>query len=216
MLRLLNLALRSALMLTGFSVGVALWKTRSSATPSPDSRRNESIEDLQARLAALETVEHRHAVIRGNSSGDFANAPAGIAALESSVATLSERYDGRLAAVESRIGDHDAKLTDHDVKLREMPTLEQVVSTMEQMLSSTMSGLDNKLSEQLRSIEVLKTTVAESDELMERVLDAINNDKSGGGGAGLAFGEGYAGVPSPVPPRLPHHPPTSIKLPLPD
>jgi hypothetical protein len=92
---------------------------------------------------------------------------------------------------------------------------------MEEMLSSTISELDDKLSEQMGSIEILKTTVAQSDELMERVLDAIYsldsniNDNSGGGGAGLAFGEGYAGVPSPVPPHLPHHPPMTIKL-LPD
>ena len=71
-------------------------------------------------------------------------------------------------------------------KLKELPTLAQVVNTMEEMLSNTMSGLDQKLSEQVRSIEVLKTTVSQSDELMERVLDSIyslqshvsENDKS--------------------------------------
>jgi ABC-type Zn2+ transport system substrate-binding protein/surface adhesin len=204
-------------MLTGFSIGVALWKTRSSASLSSDSRPGrESIEKLEARLAALATVEHRRAGMSGNGTDDFTKALTAVAALESSVAALSARCDGRLVAVESRLSEHDTKLRDHDVKLKEMPTLARVVTTMEAMLSSTMSGLDNKLSEQLRSIEVLKTTVAESDELMERVLDAINNDKSGGGGAGLAFGEGYAGVPSQMPPRPPHHPPTSIKLPLPD
>ena len=203
-------------MFTGFSIGVALWKTRSSTTPSPDAKpRKESIEELEARLAALETVQHRRAATERNGGGDLRNSLAAIAALESSVADLTTRCDGRLAEVESRIGGHEAKLVAHDAKLKEIPTLAQVVTTMEEMLSSTMSGLDAKLSEQMRSIEVLKTTVAQSDELMERVLEAINDDKSGGGGAGLAFGEGYADVPSPVPPRLPHHPPMTIKL-LPD
>jgi chromosome segregation ATPase len=209
-------------MFTGVSIGVALWKTRSGPTPSPNARtRKESIEDLEARLAALETAKYRHAAIEGNGRGS-ANTLAAIAALESSVAGLAAQYHGRLAEVEGRISNHEVRLGDHDAKLKETPTLAQVVSTMEEMLSSTMSGLDNKLSEQVRSIEVLKTTVAQSDELMERVLDSIYslqsniNDKPGGGGAGLAFGEGYAGVPSPVSPRLPHHPPSSIKLPLPD
>jgi chromosome segregation ATPase len=210
-------------MFTGFSLGAALWRTRFSATRSPAARpRKESIEDLEARLAALEIVQHRRAAAERNGSRDLSNSLAAIAALESSVADLTTRCDGRLAEVESRIGGHEAKLVAHDAKLKEIPTLAQVVSTMEEMLSSTISELDDKLSEQMGSIEILKTTVAQSDELMERVLDAIYsldsniNDKSGGGGAGLAFGEGYAGVPSPVPPRLPHHPPMSIKLPLPD
>ena len=185
--RLMNIVQHSALILTGVSIGAALWKTRSSAQPSPDGGPlKESVEDLEARLAALERVENRHTTVEGNLSGDSANALAAIAALESSVASLTTRYDGRLAEVEGRIGGHDAKLGEHEAKLKEMPTLAQVVSTMEEMLSSTMSGLDNKLSEQVRSIEVLKTTVAQSDELMERVLDSIyslqshvaENDKS--------------------------------------
>ena len=185
--RLMNIIQRSALILTGVSIGAALWKTRSNAATSPDGEPlKESIEDLEARLAALETVENRQSAVEGNLSGDSAHALAAIAALESSVASLTTRYDGRLTEVESRIGDHEVKLGDHAAKLKEMPTLAQVVSTMEEMLSSTMSGLDNKLSEQVRSIEVLKTTVAQSDELMERVLDSIyslqshvaENDKS--------------------------------------
>ena len=185
--RLMKVVQHSALILTGVSIGAALWKTRSSATASPDAGRlKESVEDLEARLTALEGVENRHTVIEGNLSGDASNALAAIAALESNVASLTARYDNKLAEVEGRIGAHETKLGDHDAKLKEMPTLAQVVSTMEEMLSSTMSGLDNKLSEQVRSIEVLKTTVAQSDELMERVLDSIyslqshvaENDKS--------------------------------------
>ena len=185
--RLKNIVQHSALILTGVSIGAALWKTRNSAAPSPNNQPlKESIEDLEARLAALETVENRHTAVEGNLSGDSAHALAAIAALESSVASFATRYDGRLAQVEGRLGDHDVKLGDHAAKLKEMPTLAQVVSTMEEMLSSTMSGLDKKLSEQVSSIEVLKTTVAQSDELMERVLASIyslqshvaENDKS--------------------------------------
>lgn len=184
----MNIIQRSALILTGVSIGAALWKARSGATASSAEAGplKESIEELEARLAALETAENRHMADKGKLNGDSAHALAAIAALESSVATLATQYDGRLAEVENRISHHDVKLGDHDAKLKEMPTLAQVVSTMEEMLSSTMSGLDNKLSEQVRSIEVLKTTVAQSDELMERVLDSIyslqshvaENDKS--------------------------------------
>jgi len=110
---------------------------------------------------------------------DSAETLAAVASLEATVASLTSRYDGRLSTLETHVKEHDARL-------KELPTLAQVVSTMEEMLSSTMSGLDQKLSDQVKSIEVLKTTVAQSDELMERVLDSIyslqnhvaENDKS--------------------------------------
>jgi len=92
---------------------------------------------------------------------------AAIATLESTLAALTTRYDDRLAAIDSRLNDHDARF-------KELPTLAQVVSTMEEMLSATMSDLDSKLFDQVRSIEILRTTVASSDELMSKVLDSID------------------------------------------
>jgi len=165
--RLKNVVQGSALILTGISIGAALWKSRAIATPSPNgSPLKESLEDLEARLAALETSGNHHSPVEENHNGNSTQTVAAIASLESTVAALTARYDNRLAEVENRLGEHDSKL-------KELPTLAQVVSTMEEMLSSTMSGLDSKLGEQVRSIEVLKTTVAQSDELMERVLDSI-------------------------------------------
>lgn len=167
MLRLLNLAKRSALILTGVSIGAAIWKARSNASSSDQSGPlKNSVVDLEARLAALENNGIHSFAATEHEHHDSAETLAAVASLESTVASLTTRYDGRFASMESRVAEHDAKL-------KELPTLAQVVSTMEQMLSSTMSGLDQKLSEQVRSIEVLKTTVSQSDELMERVLDSI-------------------------------------------
>lgn len=176
---LLKIAQKSALVLTGVTIGAALWKTRAGANgPGEAGPLKESVTDLEFRLAALENGG-LHIVSDEREHGNAAHTLSAVASLEASVAALTTRYDGRLAQLESRVGDHDAKL-------KEVPTLAQVVSTMEEMLSSTMSGLDQKLSEQVRSIDVLKTTVAQSDELMERVLDSIyslqshvaENDKS--------------------------------------
>ena len=171
---------RSALVLTGVTIGAALWKSRTSATAAGETGPlKESVIDLEARLAALENAGHSAPIAQNNGPSHSAETLAAVASLEATVASLTTRYDSRLGHLESRVGDHEAKL-------KELPTLAQVVSTMEEMLSSTMSGLDNKLSEQVRSIELLKTTVAQSDELMERVLDSIyslqshvaENDKS--------------------------------------
>ena len=164
---MLNLAKRSALILTGVTIGAAIWKARSNASNSePSGPMKDSVADLEARLAALENNHTHSFTVTENAHGNSAETLAAVASLEASVASLTTRYDSRLASLESHVATHDAKL-------KELPTLAQVVSTMEEMLSSTMSGLDQKLSEQVRSIDVLKTTVAQSDELMERVLDSI-------------------------------------------
>ncbi len=167
MLRVLNLAKHTAFVLTGVTIGAALWKTRSgSASSEQDSGPlKESIADLEARLAALESDGAQRAAAE-TPHNNPAETLAAVASLEATVASLTTRYDGRISALETHVKEHEAKL-------KELPTLAQVVSTMEEMLSSTMSGLDQKLSDQVKSIEVLKTTVAQSDELMERVLDSI-------------------------------------------
>jgi uncharacterized coiled-coil protein SlyX len=171
MLRLLNLAKHSAFVLTGVTIGAALWKSRSGASASGEdgSPLKLSVANLQVRLAALENGSGQHS----------AETLAAVSSLEARMASVTNRYDGRFVALETHVAAHDAKL-------KELPTLAQVVSTMEEMLSSTMSGLDQKLTDQVKSIEVLKTTVSQSDELMERVLDSIyslqshvaENDKS--------------------------------------
>ena len=176
MLRLLNLAKHSAFVLTGVTIGAALWKSRAGASASGEDAGplKQSVADLEARLNALENDHHSEAM-----PDKSAETIAAVASLDARVASLATRYDSRLASLETHVANHDAKL-------KELPTLAQVVSTMEEMLSSTMSGLDQKLSEQVKSIEVLKTTVSQSDELMERVLDSIyslqshvaENDKS--------------------------------------
>lgn len=93
--------------------------------------------------------------------------------LHRSVGELEARVSSQAVHYQSRLADIERRLEQHDVKLKDVPTLGQIVSTMETMLTNTMCGLDQKLADQVRSIEVLKTTVVQTDELMERVLDSI-------------------------------------------
>jgi uncharacterized coiled-coil protein SlyX len=46
---------------------------------------------------------------------------------------------------------------------------------MEQLLSKTMANLDERLTAQAHSIEVLKTTVSQTDGLLERVLESLDS-----------------------------------------
>jgi uncharacterized coiled-coil protein SlyX len=46
---------------------------------------------------------------------------------------------------------------------------------MEQLLTRTMASLDERLTTQANSIEVLKSTVSQTDSLLERVLESLDS-----------------------------------------
>jgi chromosome segregation ATPase len=87
--------------------------------------------------------------------------------------------EGRLAAQESSAGNRfaqlETRLDEHASKLAEVPTTSQIVNAMEQLLSKTMASLDDRLTSQAHSIEVLKTTVSQTDSLLERVLESLDS-----------------------------------------
>jgi hypothetical protein len=74
----------------------------------------------------------------------------------------------RLAAVEARIGEQGTRLA-------ELPSTQQIVGAMEQLIARTMTSLDDRLTNQAHSIEVLKTTVTQTDSLLERVLESLDS-----------------------------------------
>ena len=159
------------MVLTGVAVGAAIWKGRKGQEASGDTGPfKNSIADLESRLTALERFEPATAAA---SSQPDTSAQQVAASFEAKVESMSARFDARFHQLEAKVAGHDTRLFDHEAKLKEMPTLTQIISTMEEMLAGTMTGLDQKIADQVRSIEVLKTTVSQSDELMERVLDSI-------------------------------------------
>lgn len=91
-----------------------------------------------------------------------------IAELEQRLATQENAAADRFATIESRLEEHAARLA-------EVPSTAQIVSAMEQLLSKTMSSLDERLTTQAHSIEVLKTTVSQTDSLLERVLESLDS-----------------------------------------
>jgi len=114
--------------------------------------------------------------------------------LKKSVAGLESRIVSSQTAQEEKFNALEARLNEHEEKLKDVPTTGQIVSAMEELLSKTMAGLDQRLSAQAHSIEVLKTTVTQTDELLERVLESIDSLRQPEGGedcdAELAVKEG--------------------------
>jgi len=104
--------------------------------------------------------------------------PAALADLKKSLAGLESRIQAREEADTDRFGRIEARLEEHTAKFADVPSTSQIVAAMEQLLSKTMSSLDDRLSAQARSIDVLKTTVSQTDSLLERVLESLDTLQS--------------------------------------
>ena len=100
---------------------------------------------------------------------------AGLDELKSSLANLESRLTAQDSATAERFTKVEARLEEHSAKLAEVPSTAQIVAAMEQLLSKTMTSLDERLTTQAHSIEVLKTTVSQTDSLLERVLESLDS-----------------------------------------
>lgn len=101
--------------------------------------------------------------------------PAGTLEIKKSINGLEARMAAQETAAAARFTQIEARLDDHARKLAEIPSTSQIVSAMEQLLSKTMASLDDRLTTQACSIEVLKTTVSQTDSLLERVLESLDS-----------------------------------------
>jgi chromosome segregation ATPase len=112
---------------------------------------------------------------RGQGSAD----PVALDALKKALAELEARVTADKAANTARFQQVDTQLQEHSARLADVPSTSQIIAAMEQLLSKTMSSLDDRLTSQARSIEVLKTTVSQTDSLLERVLESLDSLQAG-------------------------------------
>jgi hypothetical protein len=94
------------------------------------------------------------------------------------LADVEGRLKAQEVAADNRLAQIEARLDEHASKLAEVPTTAQIVSAMEQLLAKTMASLDERLTTQAHSIEVLKNTVSQTDSLLERVLESLDSLQS--------------------------------------
>jgi uncharacterized coiled-coil protein SlyX len=100
-----------------------------------------------------------------------------IGQLKKSVADLEARLANQEALADNRFNRLETMVVEHDQRLNDVPSTSQIVAAMEALLSKTMTSLDQRLSAQAHSIDVLKTTVSQTDELLEKVLESIDRLK---------------------------------------
>jgi len=68
----------------------------------------------------------------------------------------------------------DARLEQLAAKVGETPSAPEIETAVEKLLSRTMTSLDDRLTAQSQSIDLLKNTVSQTDSLLERVLESID------------------------------------------
>jgi hypothetical protein len=110
----------------------------------------------------------------GKSAGTVPD-PAVTQELKRSVGNIENRLAAQETATAARFGQLEARLDEHAARLTEVPSTSQIVAAMEQLLSKTMASLDERLTTQAHTVEVLKTTVSQTDSLLERVLESLDS-----------------------------------------
>jgi hypothetical protein len=101
--------------------------------------------------------------------------PAAVDELKRSLAGLEARLQEQETADATRFAQVESRLEEHAARLADVPSTGQIVAAMEQLLSKTMASLDDRLTAQANSIDVLKTTVSQTDSLLERVLESLDS-----------------------------------------
>jgi chromosome segregation ATPase len=104
--------------------------------------------------------------------------PAALEDLKSTIANLDARLKAKETADDARFAQVESRIEEHAARLADVPSTSQIVAAMEQLLTKTMSSLDDRLSTQAQSIEVLRSTVSQTDALLERVLESIDSLQS--------------------------------------
>ena len=115
------------------------------------------------------------AVLTSSRRGRGGIDPAAEQDLKRSIADLGNRLEAHESANATRFAQVETRLEEHAVKLADIPSTSQIVAAMEQLLSKTMNSLDERLTTQAHSIEALKTTVTQTDSLLERVLESLDS-----------------------------------------
>jgi chromosome segregation ATPase len=95
--------------------------------------------------------------------------------LKAALANLETRIQARESADAARFAQVESRLEEHSARLADVPSTSQIVAAMEQLLSRTMASLDDRLTTQAHSIEILKSTVSQTDSLLERVLESLDS-----------------------------------------
>jgi hypothetical protein len=104
-----------------------------------------------------------------------ASDPEALKELRQATNGLESRLAAHESATATRFTKIESRLDDHETKIAEMPSTAQIVAAMEHVLAKSMTSLDDRLTRQANSIEILKTTVSQTDSVLERILESLDS-----------------------------------------
>lgn len=95
--------------------------------------------------------------------------------LKSAAAPPSEEMAGRLEAVSERIERLERRVEQLASEASAAPAVDtdQVLAAVEQMITQRIGGLDERLTDQVRAIELLRSASAQTDTLLQKLICAV-------------------------------------------
>ena len=117
-------------------------------------------------------------VLLGTAAGTVARSwnsrnGAQIVALQSSVTRLESQLQESVARLEQRMTVVESRVDDHECRLQKVPSTAEIVAAVEGLLAKRMTNLEKRFTAQTDSLDLLKTTVSQTDNLLERVLESL-------------------------------------------
>ena len=97
------------------------------------------------------------------------------AAVERSLADTQARLAQQESVWQQKFDQVEARLNEHEARFNDVPSTGQIVAAMEDLLGRTMQSLDQRFSAQAEAVDLLKTTVSQTDTLLERVLESLES-----------------------------------------
>jgi len=116
--------------------------------------------------------------------------------LASSVASLEARVEavasapanGRVEAMTERVDQLERLVEQTIAQTPSLPPIDQVLGAVEQMISARIGGLDERLTDQVHAIELLRGASAQTDILLHKLIQAVETLAQAPGGRETAPG----------------------------
>jgi chromosome segregation ATPase len=145
-------------LLAGAAVGVAVLRRKENSNANAKPWRTD-LDALESKFT--QQLELRGTELTPKPDPRVADLAARLAAVESK----AESTRGKVDDLQQNVSAQDQKLE----------ATNQVMLAIEQLLTTKMAGLDQRIEAQGRTLDAINSSIAQSDELLQRVLDRVQN-----------------------------------------
>lgn len=98
-----------------------------------------------------------------------------VTGLQQRVEAAAAAPAGKLDAITARVEQLERRVEQIVTETPPAPSLEQVLAAVEQMVTAKIGGLDERLTDQVHAIELLRHASTQTDALLQRLIQAVEN-----------------------------------------